>query len=362
MTDLKLIWIAIQKGFEDQVSNRIRHTMRLLCLAILVPAVSITLGMLSAGLGERVLDSAFLVTFGKLLIGVSVIYSGILLTLFWIIVSVSTEAVVVGSAIVSKFWKDCTSLEQEMATKAIRGLAGVVASIMLIGLVATLFPLWRNFSLTLVVVVGIFFLVYCDMAGWVRGRIIRDSIMAVTFCLVICSLLTLMWPAESAAVRDTIGGYVGRWAGDANGDARVREIEREYRQEHDQLVQREMRRVVERQNQLRAMGLMKCGRPFCSKADKIEYKANAEKYERLKSGTYWRTVRAAASKPASSGASAPAAVPVPGPSAVKVSGIPALPPPLPEHVSGTGSGSGTTGQLKPDWEDIFRELDKYPDL
>jgi hypothetical protein len=351
MNLIKLITLIAANKAKDAaewVKGNLDLTLRLLYLSIGLPLVLTFAGLLIAGLSGN--DAA--VTLGRTLIIVSGVVSSVLLTLFWVRATVLVDMIVYATKGMNLVTDKVKSLDMEEAERFIRWLRGITTWLTVVWLYVMIFPVWRNLDVTAVVIVCIIFFSGVMSSRWFDGPWARRLVTLSVLTTFVFGTLWMVSPSFVRSIKDKVNSYVGNVAEKQERRESLNEVQTTAMRaatEQDKVL---LLTLTERQKQLRRRAIELCGGKLCSVQEAKEYRQIEEDRRRINEGTYWQ--QQAVDEP------------VPPPSAVLPREEPAigLSADLPPPVSPIRKKTATASQPRPasSQDDVFKELEKYPDL
>lgn len=283
---LGLVLTREAKDVYEYGHEHVVHTMRVLYLAIAVPAVLLVLGVIFGAVGENA-SITWMVGTAQWMLSIAGFLAALLLTLFWVRAVVFSYLIVIASKGARWVWREIPDVELETAQAFLRWLRGVTLWISAAALYAQIVPVWRNVGVSLVVGTCVFIFSAMMSAQWFDGKWARRFLAFAVVAIFATSTVTLVSPGFARSVRTSVERRFDR-ADTANERRnRLSAIDREAESRATEVDAALLRQLGERRNELRRRAVELCRGVFCSEEERREYAELGTRMDRIRAGTYW---------------------------------------------------------------------------
>ena len=246
------------------------HSMRLLKLAIAVPAVLLVIGLIA--------DS-------RVIMAVSGMLSVVMLMLFVIWADIIAHIVVLKSNIAHEVWEKIPVIEREHAKRFVRWLRGITLWISLIWFYAMTFPVRENVGMFLMAMTAALLLAGIASARQWNGKLfwVAYSMWAIG-AFVYCSI-SIASPETAERIRSAAGHQLAKMRSVHEREETLAKVENEAVKSQVEIERLLLQKKLARMEELKLAGIA-CKVPIC-KEDLEEYMSLLEDIGRIKKGTYF---------------------------------------------------------------------------
>ena len=353
MNIFKLVALILANQVKEAagwVQDNITLSMRLLYVSIAVPGLLIAAGI---GVGSYAYANDWTtgLALAKACMLLAGVLYGLLSTLFWIRATILIHLVSLATQGLGKFTDKVGVLSTAKAEEYVQWLRNVTAWATAVCIYAALIPFWHSLTWAAVAVICLIFFSAVYSARWETSPRLRQITTIAAFLIFGVATLAMINPRFASAIGRLADSSADRLTDSSERRELLGKVSAKADKTAVEIDQALLLKLGERRNAIMKLAVELCGGRFCSDAEAVEYRKLEADMDKVRSGTYWKdqvvplqpsgepAVEAAPQLGASSDSSVD--LPPPPPSARRV--IRVKPAPAAE-------------------EDVFKELDKYPDL